>query len=166
MLCTCSWCTMIRPGGAATGSDQSEEGVSGVADNRTDIYDDVARGEGWLFFAGTMLGLAGLMRILDSIWGFRYKGALPDNLRDGVLGSSLKNYAWTWLIVGIILLASSFLVIVRSQFARWIGYIAAVIAALSAMTWMPYYPIWALTYVGIAVLVFYALARYGGREPV
>lgn len=29
---------------------------------------------------------------------------------------------------------------------------------------MPYYPIWSLTYVGMVVLVFYALAKYGGRE--
>jgi hypothetical protein len=133
-------------------------------DDERAMYDEANRGAGWLFFAGTMLGLAGLMRILDSIWAFRYNGALPDNLKDGVLGSNLDNYAWTWLIVGVILLVSSFLVIRRSQFARWIGYIAAVIAALSAMTWMPYYPIWSLTYVAIAVLVFYALARYGGRE--
>ena len=34
------------------------------------------------------------------------------------------------------------------------------------MTWMPYYPIWSLTYVAIAVLVFYTLARYGGRDTV
>jgi hypothetical protein len=147
-------------------STNANQTVSGVGDDRLEVYQEAQRGEGWLFFAGTMLGLAGLMRILDSIWAFRYNGALPDNLKDGVLGSNLNNYAWTWLIVGVILLASSFLVIVRSQVARWVGYIAAVIAALSAMTWMPYYPIWALTYVGIAVLVFYALARYGGREPI
>ena len=30
---------------------------------------------------------------------------------------------------------------------------------------MPYYPIWSMTYIGIAVFTFYALARYGGREP-
>ena len=123
-------------------------------------------GYGWLFLAGTVLGLAGLMRIMDSIWAFRYKGALPDDLQDGVLGSDLKNYAWTWLIVGIILLVASILVLVGSQFARWVGYLAAVIGGLSAMTWMPYYPIWSLTYVGLAVLVFYALAQYGGRETV
>ena len=41
--------------------------------------------------------------------------------------------------------------------------VSSSIGALSAMTWMPYYPIWSLTYVGIAVLVFYALARHGGR---
>src|SRR5215471_17828564 len=40
------------------------------------------RGAGWLLFAGTMLGLAGIMRIIDSIWAFSYHGSLPDNLRD------------------------------------------------------------------------------------
>jgi len=113
-----------------------------------------------------VLGLAGLMRIIDAIWAFIYKGGLPENLHDGVLGSNLRTYAWTWLAVGVILIASSFLILVRSQFARWIGFIAATIGALSAMTWMPYYPIWSLTYVAIAVLVFYALARYGGREAM
>jgi hypothetical protein len=61
---------------------------------------------------------------------------------------------------------SSFLVIARSQLARWIGMIAAGIAAISAITWMPYYPVWSLTYVGLAVLALYGLARYGGRVPV
>lgn len=60
---------------------------------------------------------------------------------------------------------SSFLILERSQFARWVGFFGATVAALSAMTWMPYYPVWSLTYIGIAVLTFYALARYGRREP-
>ena len=77
---------------------------------------------------------------------------------------TFDNYAWTWLVVGLILIVASLLLMVRSQLARWIGYIAAGIAALSAMTWMPYYPIWAMTYVLIALLVFYALAQYGGRN--
>jgi len=126
--------------------------------------DDEMRGIGWLFFAGTMLGLAGCMRILDSLWAFSYNGALPDRLQDGLLGDNLNTYGWTWLIVGLVLIGASILVIMRNQFARWVGFIAAGIAALTAMTWMPYYPIWALTYVGLAVLTFYALAKFGGRE--
>jgi hypothetical protein len=141
-------------------------GRTGVQDDGSQYYRDDVAGEGWLFFAGTVLGLAGLMRILDSIWAFRYKGAIPDGLKDGVLGDNLKNYAWTWLIVGIILILSSFAVLTRSQFARWVGLIAATIGGLSAMTWMPYYPVWSLTYVLLAILVFYALARYGGREAL
>ncbi len=119
---------------------------------------------GWLLFAGTVLGLAGLMRIFDAIWAFGYNGALPDRLQDSLLGSNLTTYAWLWLLVGALLIASSFLLLYRSQLARWVGFVAAAVLGLSAMAWMPYYPIWSLTYVGIAVLTFYALAVHGGRE--
>lgn len=132
-----------------------------------DRVDEVAyaedRGFGWLFFAGTALGLAGLMRIIDSLWAFSYKGSLPEGLKDGLLGENLSNYGWLWLSVGAVLLLASFLVLARSQFARWVGMIAAAVGGLSAMTWMPYYPIWSLTYIGIAVFVIYGLAMYGGR---
>ncbi|MFI5040526.1 MAG: hypothetical protein ACHQNA_01535 [Acidimicrobiales bacterium] len=135
-----------------------------VTPDTVEVYEDTEKGFGWMFFAGTILGLAGFMRMLDAFWAFGYHGALPESLKDGVLGSSLHTYGWTWLIVGVILIVSSFLVLVRSQFARWVGLIAAAIGGLSAMTWMPYYPVWSLTYVGMAVLVFYALAAHGGRE--
>jgi hypothetical protein len=124
------------------------------------------RRSGWLFFAGSVMGLAGLMRIVDAIWAFNYDGPVPRRLQDGIIGDDLDNYAWLWLGVGILLLVCSFLILERSQVARWVGLFAAAVAAITAMTWMPYYPIWSLLYVGIAVLVFYALARYGGPEPV
>ena len=130
-----------------------------------DAYEQ-ERGAGWLFFAGTVLGLAGLMRIVDAIWAFKYNGQLPDNLQGGVLGDSLTGYGWTWLVVGIILVICSFLILTRSQIARWVGYFAAVILGLTAVTWMPYYPVWSLMYVAVAVITFYALARYGNRERV
>ena len=126
-------------------------------------YDDEPI-SGWMFFAGSVLGLAGLMRLLDSIWAFRYNGALPDELSDGLLGDKLTTYAWVWLLVGILLIVSSWLLLYRSQLARWVGFVAATIGALSAMTWMPYYPIWSMTYVAMFVFTFYALAVHGGRE--
>jgi hypothetical protein len=129
-------------------------------------YGDAVPGAGWLFFSGTILGLAGVMRIIDSIWAFSYKGALPENLKDGVLGSNLKNYAWLWLLVGVVLLIASFMVLVRSQFARWVGIIAAAIGGISAIAWMPYYPVWSLVYIALAVGVIYGLSMYGGPEPV
>jgi hypothetical protein len=135
-----------------------------VASDQPVIIPDEDRVSGWIWFAGTILGLAGLMRIFDSIWAFGYHGSLPDGLRDGMFGTSLKNYAWVWLIVGIVLLVSSVLLLARSQFARWVGYFAAVVLTISAMAWMPYYPIWSITYVAIGVLTFYALAAHGGRE--
>ncbi len=131
-----------------------------------DAYSNEDEGLGWLFFAATILGIAGVMRIMDAFWAFHYHGALPENLKDGTFGSNLKDYGWVWLGVGVLLILSSFMVMVRSQFARWIGFLAAAVGAITAITWMPYYPIWSFLYVGLAVLVFYALAAHGGRQRV
>ena len=51
----------------------------------------------------------------------------------------------------------------RSQIGRWVGITAGAIGAISAIWWMPYYPIWSLTYIALGVIVVYALAAYGGN---
>jgi hypothetical protein len=55
--------------------------------------------------------------------------------------------------------------------SRWIGIFAGTVAAISAIWWMPYYPIWSLTYIALGVFVVYglighSLAVCGSREPV
>jgi hypothetical protein len=127
--------------------------------------DDRSRGEGWLFFAGLVLMVAGVMRLFDAIWAWTYNGPVSGNLQSALLGHSLTTYGWVWLVVAIILFAAGLGVIVRSQFARWFGIAAAALAAISAIWWMPYYPIWSFTYIIIAMFVIYALAAYGEREP-
>jgi hypothetical protein len=124
------------------------------------------KGEGWIVFAAVVLGVAGVMRIFDAIWAFRYHGQLPQHLEDALFGTSLKNYGWLWLIVGILLILCGFGVMARSQLSRWIGIVAGAICAISAVWWMPYYPVWSLVYVGMGVFVVYGLAAYGGRESV
>ena len=124
------------------------------------------RGSGWTIFAGIALLVAGVMRIFDSIWAFRYHGVLPSNLEAAIFGHSLKTYGWVYLAVAIILILAGFGVMVQSQVSRWIGIFAAAILGISAIWWMPYYPIWSLTYIGICFFVIYALAAYGQREEV
>jgi len=54
-----------------------------------------------------------------------------------------------------------------AEIARWVGIIAASLGAISAMFAMPYYPVWSLRYVIIAVMVVYGLvAGYGGKAGV
>jgi hypothetical protein len=121
------------------------------------------RGSGWLTFAAIVLVFAGIMKIFDSIWAFRANNVVK-SLPKATLGSDLKNYGWYWLILGILLIVAGFGVLARSQIARWFAIVVVSVAAIASMAWMPYYPIWALTYVGIAVLVIYGLAAHGGLE--
>jgi hypothetical protein len=49
---------------------------------------------------------------------------------------------------------------------RWAGIAAGAIgwiSAICAMCWMPYDPVWSLTYVAIGALVICALAADGGN---
>ena len=122
------------------------------------------KGEGWVVFAAIVLGVAGIMRVFDAIWAFRYHGALPQNLENAIFGTSLKTYGWVYLIVAAILIVCALGVMVRSQFSRWIGIVAGAVLSISAIWWMPYYPVWSLTYIFAGIAVIYGLAVYGGRE--
>jgi hypothetical protein len=126
----------------------------------------VEKGDGWRYFAGTVLGIAGIMRFFDAIWAWSYNGAVPANLQSALLGHSLSTYGFVYLVVAIILVGSSFGVLTGNEFARWIGIIAGAIMSISAIWWMPYYPIWSLTYILLGVLVVYAMIAYGGRAAV
>jgi hypothetical protein len=123
-------------------------------------------GAGWLIFAGTILGMAGIMRIFDGIWAFQYDGAVPDKLEGAVLGTSLSTYGWIWIAIGLILIICSFAVFSRSQLARWIGIVAGAGMAITAIWWMPYYPVWSLVYIISGVVVIYALAASGARDQI
>lgn len=124
------------------------------------------KGAGWLIFASIVLGIAGIMRIFDAIWAFSYHGAVPSNLENALFGHSLKTYGWVYLVVGIVLILCAGGVIAGSQFSRWLGVFAGAVMAISAIWWMPYYPIWSLTYIVIGIFVIYGLAVYGDRDVV
>jgi hypothetical protein len=123
---------------------------------------------GWLTFAGVILIIAGIMRVLDAIWAFRYSGTPVDNLHQALFGHSLTTYGWIWLIVGVILIVAGLLVMgmmtlgsgAFRDVSRWIGVVAAAVTAITAVSWLAYYPVWSLIYIGLSVLVIYSLIAH------
>jgi len=45
---------------------------------------------GWLTFSAVVLIIAGIMRVIDAIWAFGYHGAIPDDLKDAILGHTSR----------------------------------------------------------------------------
>jgi hypothetical protein len=124
---------------------------------------------GWLTFAGVVMIIAGIMRILDAIWAFSYSGTAINNLHGALFGHSLTGYGVIWLIVGLLLIAAGYLVMnpgsVGAEVARWFGVVASAVAAITAISWLPYYPVWSLIYIAIAVLVIYGLVVHYDDAP-
>jgi magnesium-transporting ATPase (P-type) len=119
----------------------------------------------WLTFSAVILIIAGILRVIDAIWAFGYHGALPDGLQGALPGHSLTTYGWIWLIAGVILITSGALLFGPSdrpsaEIARWVGIIAASLGAISAAFVLPYYPVWSLLYIIIAVMVVYGLSAH------
>jgi hypothetical protein len=121
------------------------------------------RREGWITLAAVVLAVAGIMRISDATWAFRYHGVLPGNLQAAIFGYSLKTYGWVYLAVAAVLILCAFLVLSGSQVGRRVGIVAGAIGRINAIWRMVFYPIWSLTYIAIGVLVIYALAAYRGK---
>ena len=124
---------------------------------------------GWLTFSAVVLIVAGIMRVIDAIWAFGYNGSIPDGLRGALLGHSLTTYAWIWLIIGAILIAAGALVLGPSdrpaaEISRWVGIVAASLGAISAIFVMPFYPVWSLLYIILAVSVVYGLSAHYSEQ--
>ncbi len=115
-------------------------------------------------FAAIILFLGGIMKVFDAIWAFSYHGVVSANLQGAVFGHNLKTYGWIDLAVAVILILCAAAVMGGSEIGRWVGIVAAVLVAIDAIWWMPFYPIWAFTYIFIGVLVIYGLAVYGGSS--
>ena len=137
----------------------------------TDYYGETRvmtpRAAGWLSFAAAVLVVSGVFKILDALWAFKYDDEVSQEVQTVLFENDLESWGWVWLVVGIILILAGFAVVGGSRWARWVGIVAASLAAISFLPWIYYKPLWTILSVTLAVLVIYALGAYGGpREPV
>ena len=124
-------------------------------------YVDGEEGEGWLLFAATMLGLAGIMGVIDGLIGLAKSKVYFAGT--SFVFSDLRTWGWITLLIGILLLMAAGGVMARSGWSRWFGMFAAGLSAISHFTYMQVNPFWSITVITLCVLVIYGLARYGGK---
>ena len=136
-----------------------------MADYDPPATGNMERAANWLAFAGALLVIGGAFKIFDALWAFKYDDEVSDEVQTIVFENDLASWGWVWLIVGIVLVAAGIAVVSRVQWARWVGIVAASLAAISFLPWIYYQPLWTILSVSLAVMAVYALATYGGRDP-
>jgi hypothetical protein len=130
---------------------------------RDDAYEfDDERGFGWLLFAATMLGLAGVLSVIDGIMALSKSKFYADNAN--YVFSDLRTWGWISLVVGALLIVAAMGVFSGSGFARWFGIFAAGLNAIAFFSAIQAYPFWSLLIFALDILVIYALAVYGGKR--
>jgi hypothetical protein len=115
---------------------------------------------GWTLFASMMMVLIGVFHIFAGIGGIA-----EDDIY--VVGENytfqfdVTTWGWIHLIVGLIILFAAFGLYSGAVWARTVGVIMALISAIAGFAWMPYYPIWGIVFVAVAVSVIWALTAHG-----
>ena len=70
---------------------------------------------------------------------------------------STKGWGWTHLILGALVFAAGFCVLLGMVWARVLGVILASLAAVASFLTIPYYPIWSIVLIAIDVFIIWAL---------
>jgi hypothetical protein len=117
------------------------------------------KGSGWLIFAGVMLFLSGTLNVIDGV------AAITDSKfyaphAEYIFGS-LHTWGWVHLILGALLICTTFGIWARSSWATYVGIGLAALNVVSRLVDLPAYPFWSLALIGIDVLIIYGLAVYG-----
>lgn len=115
---------------------------------------------GWVFFAGFMMILLG---VFQSIFGLT---ALLNSdwfvvAEKGILVYDYTMWGWIHLLLGLIVLVAGFSVMQGANWARVVGVILAVLAAIGNLATINLYPVWSIAAMIVSVLVIYALTVHG-----
>jgi hypothetical protein len=112
---------------------------------------------GWMVFAMTLFIVLGAM---DIIYGI----AMLANSDFVVFTSSgawlvdITAWGWITLIVGVLQVVVGWGLMTGSEFARVVGIVMALIAALNAFFVIPIYAVWGILTFAVSLMVIYALS--------
>ena len=119
--------------------------------------DNSSRVTGWWVFAGILLFVAGVLNIIYGIAALDDSKFFAQNVT--LIDTDLNTWGWVVLIVGVIELIAAFSLFSGGGFGRFVGIVAAALAAISALLTIGLSPIWSLCMFILAITVLYELAK-------
>lgn len=100
----------------------------------------------WWLFVGLVAVLNDEFYVVTQEWIFKF---------------DVTTWGWIHMGLGLLILLAGFGLFSGAVWARTVGVILAVISALVAFAWMPYYPLWAVIFVAVSVAIIWSLTSHG-----
>jgi hypothetical protein len=115
---------------------------------------------GWSAFAGAILVMVGIFQVIAGLVAI-----LEDEFfvvtAEWVFQFDATAWGWIHLLLGLVLLVSGFGIFARNVLARSVGVAVAILSAIAAFMWLPYYPFWGIAIIALDVAVIWALTTQG-----
>lgn len=120
------------------------------------------KGSGWLTYSMVMLGLVGVLNVVDGIVAQSKSSFYAAGAR--YVFGDLKTWGWIVLLLGVAEIAAALTIARGSELARWFGVAAASVNALAQLMFLRANPWWSLTAFTMDILIVYALTAFGGAQ--
>jgi hypothetical protein len=125
---------------------------------------DDTRGDGWVLFAGTMLGLLAVLNFIDGVAAVSNSTFFVNDAK--FILSNLNTWGWVLIALSAVQAALAVGIGMRVKGLRWIGVLIASLNAIAQLAFIPAYPFWSLSLFTLDILVIYGLVAYGSRSSV
>jgi hypothetical protein len=107
-----------------------------------------------------------MMIMMGVWWGFAGLVALFNDefyvvTEEWIFQFDITAWGWIHLIVGVIVLFAGFNLFRGEVWARTVGVIIAVLSALVAFAWLPYYPLWGALFIAVSIAIIWSLTAHG-----
>ena len=133
--------------------------------NDSKTQKDVTGWVGWIYFAGMLMLLIG---IFQTIAGFvaLFKDDLYLTAAGNLLVFDYSQWGWIHIILGIVLVITSFSLMAGGTWGRILGSLLAVLSAIANFAFLSAYPVWSSIMITIDVLILYALIVHGHETKI
>lgn len=132
-----------------------------VYEGRYETEPEMTAWAGWAFFGGIMMILVGAFQAIAGLTAL-FKSSYYLVASNGmVVQVNYTTWGWTHLGIGAVLVITGLGVLAGQTWARVLGIIAAFVAAIVNLAFIPAYPLWAIIAIVLDVVVIYALAAHG-----
>jgi hypothetical protein len=116
---------------------------------------------GWITFAAIVALVAGAYNALSGLSTLVTDYGAIEDAAEVLFGISVDAWAWFWLIVGVVQLATGILLLNRSLWGQVLGVGIAALSAITALFAIFEWPLWAFSVLTLDILVIYALLTHG-----
>jgi hypothetical protein len=118
---------------------------------------------GGIAFAATMMVLIGVFQALAGLVAI-FNDEFYVVAQNYTFDLDVSAWGWIHLLLGILLFATGLGLFARQAWAAVTAIVLCMLSALANFFFIPYYPIWSLLVIGLAIWVIWALTRPGAIE--
>jgi hypothetical protein len=115
---------------------------------------------GWIYFAGFMLVLSGILQIISGLVALLNDGFYK-TAQGTVIVFDFATWGWVHLLLGILVTCIGTALFSGHAWARIAAIILASLNMIAYFTFITAYPIWSIIIIVIDVFIIYALTVHG-----